>query len=168
MQGFGIQSKVPQYFVSVWMCRWSAPSGLVMVRHWSRSFCSSSDVLPFSFWLPGVLRAVWSYWRLSPGCSLPRHLHRPPGSVNLFLFLWSFSVGNEDTARRTKTEAKFKSMLRRVFIEQKSNELNRNRCLITYNPPGKGNRFCPVIWLWDLFTLISNKSCKCISQYLHL
>lgn len=80
--------------------RWSARSGLVMVRSWSWSCCSAPDVLLFRLWLRWVLWAAWSCWRLCVGRSLPGHLHCPPGSVDSFSFSFQWVLMSHQNERR--------------------------------------------------------------------
>lgn len=149
------------------MCRWSAQSGLVMVRHRSWSFCSSPEDLPFNFWLPGVLWVVRSYRRLSPGCSLPRHLHRPPGRVNSFLFLWEMRAEVIGQIKITAEKSIYWTKVKWITTGK-----GGNTCLITFNHPGKGNgkpnQGCKEAVQWfDYGTYLFSYHMSRVSQYLY-
>lgn len=79
------------------MCRWWTQPGRVMVRQRSPSVCSSHDVLPFDFWLPGLFGAARKHRGCDAGHSLPRHLYRPPGEPRPCV-CWD-SVGSDSTDR---------------------------------------------------------------------
>lgn len=79
----------------VWTCRSSAQSGPAVVWDQSWGSYTSLDVIPFNLWLPGVLWLAWRHWRRPLGCSLPGHLHCPPGSINSF-FVSMFCAGAEN------------------------------------------------------------------------
>lgn len=105
-------------FLPVWMCRWKAQPGLVVVRSWSWSPCSTSYLLPVYLWLPWLLQPLRKHWRLHVGCSLPCHLHRTAGSVTflsdffIFLFFVVEAVGVLNTKDRESQE---------VILSPKSN-----------------------------------------------